>query len=255
MIYKLVNSQLIVGRIMEDYVIDYSDFISRVPNWIFQAMRKLHIVTGYHDETVDAVVDDYKCLIPEQTKILIGVSYYGWRLPRLNVVNQKVTNDMPELIHPNATYELSTAGQDEQGNKLGDGYIVTSFREGDIKFYIKSFPLVKDIDSNLWFPLIPDIEEVYDALVQYVLLKLLNRGHKVGSLSLKENNPFLNPGLAWTQAIKVARNAAYKMDTDAREEISKDIRTFLVDYNFYTQGNFNPTYKRNIEGTVIGVYS
>ena len=253
MIYKLVNSQKIIGRIMEDYVVDYSDFISRVPNWIYQAMRKLHITTGYHDEIVEDTVDDYKCALPQQTKILVGVSYQGYRLPRLNVLNQKVTDDMPKLKHPSESYSLSITGEDDQGNKLGDGYIVTTFREGTIKFYIKSFPLVKDPDSNLWFPLIPDIEEVYDALVQYVLMKILTRGHKLGDLSLKENNPFLNPGIGWRESIKAARNAAYKMDTDGREEISKLIRTFLVDYNFYTMGNFNPT--ENTDELQTGTYS
>ncbi len=240
MIYKLVNSQKIIGRIMENYVIDYSDFISRTPNWIFSAMRLLHIVRGYQSRTIEATVSGYKCLLPSETKILLGVSYEGLRLPRLDVINERVSDDMQQLSHSEHKYELSRSGM-SNGDALGDGYIVTTFEEGDIKFYIKAFPLVKDIESNLWFPLIPDIEEVYDALEQYILWKLLTRGHKLGELSLKSPNEFINPAIAWKIAKKVARNAATKMDTDEREQVSKDIRTFLVDYNFYTQGNFNPT--------------
>jgi len=47
MIYKLVNSKRIIGKIYDEYNIDYSGFISRVPNWIFSALGKMHIHMGY----------------------------------------------------------------------------------------------------------------------------------------------------------------------------------------------------------------
>lgn len=253
MVYKLVNSQRVIGRIMENYVIDYSDFISRVPNWIFSAMRLINAMPGYIDLTVPGMVEDHKCMIPSHTKKLQGVSYQGFRLPRLERVNEAVTDDMPKLKHKEHKYQLGKGGIDDKGNAIGDGYIITTFLEGDIKFYIKAFPLVKDEETQLWFPLIPDKEEVYDALEQYVLRRILGRGHKVGDLSLKENNEFLNPGLAWEKHRKKARNAISRMDTDQREILSKKIRTFLSDYNFYTQGNFNPTENTDELGT--GTYS
>lgn len=252
MIYKLINSQAIIGKIFEDYNVDYSDFISRVPNWAYSALRKLNIYAGYPEATIDGVVEDYKCPIPPQTKMLVGVSYYGLRLPRMSRVNEKVTDDMPELMHPDYKYDIATTVNDTEGQPTGDGYIITTFAEGDIKFYIKSLPLVKDEVTQLWFPLIPDVEEVKDAITHYVILKLLQRGHKVGSHSLTVNNEFLNPGLAWNLDMKRATNAATRMDADAREVLSKDIRTFIQNYNFYQIGNFNPTENRD---EFLGTYN
>jgi len=231
MIYKLVNSKRIIGKIYDEYNIDYSGFISRVPNWIFSALGKMHIHMGYLSKTVDGTVTDYKALIPDECKILLGVSYLGYRLPRVDKINEAVSDDMPTLVHDEYKYELDN-----------EGYIITTFEEcdeGDLKFYIKYFPLELDTVTNLYFPLIPEDENLFTALQWYVLLMLIQRGHKVGELSLKINNEFLNPGMAWNIHKRKAKNSVNRFDLDEREKYSKMMRTFLQDYNYYTQDAFN----------------
>lgn len=238
MVYKLVSSQQIIGRVFERYVIDYSDFISRVPNWVFSALRELNIYTGYIPKQIPATVAEYKCVIPSEVKILDGVEYMGRRLPRMHKMNEYVPDSMPTRLHDTEKYDIA-AGTD--ANAIGDGYIITTFEDGDIIFHTRCMPLVKDKLSNLWFPLIPDVEEVKNALDMFIIMRLLYRGHKVGEFSLKENNPYLNPALWWdTIGKKSARNAATRMDLDEREALSKDIRTFIQDYNNYTDVHFNP---------------
>lgn len=231
MIYKLVNSKKIISKLFEDRNIDYSGFISRVPNWIFSAMSKLKIPMAYSNETVDGQIIDYKAVLPDECKILLGVSYMGYRLPRLNRINETVTDDMPNLVHTSLKYELNN-----------NGYIIVNTEEcdlGDLKFYIKKFPLTLDATTNLYFPLIPEDENLNEALSSYILMMLLQRGHRVNGLSLDGATPSRNPELRWLRDKKIAKNSINRLDIDEREKISKAMRTFLQDYNTYTQDSFN----------------
>ena len=237
MIYKLVNSKRIIGKIYEEYNIDYSGFVSRAPNWIFSALAKMKIQMGFLSKTVEGQVTDYKALLPDECKILLGVSYKGFRIPRVDAINEKVSDDMPELVHSEFKYELDN-----------NGYIITSFKEcdlGDLKFYIKYFPLELDTTTNLYFPLIPENEDLFTALQSYVLMMLVQRGHKVGDLSLKVNNEYLNPAMMWERDKRKAKVSVNAYDIDEREKFSRMMRTFILDYNNYTQGSFN--YKKIIE--------
>jgi hypothetical protein len=217
----------------ERFNIDYSGFISRVPNWIHAAMRDLSIYSALLNKTSPdtTVVDAYKCAIPNDCKLLIGVSYLGLRLPRTDKLNQYVSDDMEMLIHSEHSYQPDN-----------NGYIITTFEtseEGELKFYYKTLPVELDATTSLYFPLIPDDQNLIEALEWYILKRLLERGHKVREFSLTANNEYLNPAMAWDKHKLRARNSVLAMDLDERNEISNMIRTFLYDKNYYTSGSFN----------------
>jgi hypothetical protein len=231
MVYKLINSKRLIGDIFENYNIDYSGFVSRVPNYIHSAMKELGIFTTLISETVDAAVVDYKCDIPNETHVLEGVSYLGFRLPRHDTMNVKDINNIPNRDVNTDSYELDN-----------NGHIITTFEKcdlGDLKFYIKKLPVEFDTITDLYFPLIPDNEDLFIALKWYILRKLLERGHKVGQFSLSANNIYLNPGLAWDKYSKIAKNSVSKLDGDDRHNISIMLRTFLSNYNYKNNEQFN----------------
>ena len=93
-----------------------------------------------------------------------------------------------------------------------------------------------ELDStlNIYFPLVPENEYVLDAIDWYILKRIIERGHKVPGYSLEARSEFTNPAIAWEQKRKLARNKITVMDEDEREKISRIIRTFLLDYNSYT---------------------
>ncbi len=228
MVYKQINSKIVIGTVFERFNIDYSGFVSRVPNWIHSAMRQMEIHTSLISKTVDGEVVDYKCAIPSDCKILMGVSYLSKRLERTDKINQKVTDDMDSLVSSRNTYELDN-----------NGYIITTFEtcdSGQLKFYIKTLPLELDTTTNLYFPLIPDNQDLLTALEWYVLQRLLERGHKVRDFRL---NVVTAEFERWA---RIARNSVGKMDMDERNEISNMMRTFLYDRNYHTSGSFNNTY-------------
>lgn len=234
MIYKKINSKIIIARLFDSYNLDYSAFISRVPNWVFRAMRELSISNGLNPKIVKGTVEDYKCAIPDNAYELVAISYNGLRLPRLNKINENVNTDMEFLIHPKCKYQL-----DNNGN------IITTFKEGDIKFYIKSIPSELDTVTNLRFPLIPDNEELINAIEWYILLRLVYRGHKILNLSLNNNNEFTNPALAWEKYKKRARNSIATLDEDDKKIITDLNTSFIKDYDNYYTGSFNSQYSND----------
>jgi len=233
MVYKQISSKIIIGTIFERFNIDYSGFVSRVPNYIHAAMRELNIYSSLLNVTSgdEVVVSEYKCAIPDDCKLLIGVSYQGYRLPRTDKLNQYESAAMPKLIHDVHSYQPDN-----------NGYVITTFEsseEGEFKFYYKTLPIELDTTTNLYFPLIPDDINLIEALEWFVLKRLLERGHKVREFSLTANNEYLNPAMAWERHKHKARNSVMSMDMDERNEISNMIRTFLTDSNYYTRGSFN----------------
>ncbi len=227
MILNTINSKVIIARVFDRFNIDYSGFIVRVPNWIHSAMRQLDLQLPLNPEIVIGTVSEYKCNIPPHTKRLYGVSYNGLRIPRIGSINENVRDDMPKLVHDINKYEL------------GPGYIITTFETGEVKFYIDSLPVEWDPIANIYFPLVPDNEELLLALDWFIIKSLLERGHSVGAFSLKENNEYLNPGLAWDLQKKKARNSITSFDGEERQQISNMLTTFLSDNTYYSNTAFN----------------
>ncbi len=232
MIYKLINSKVIISRLFDTYNIDYDAFVSRVPNWIFKAMRSIKSNKALTANIIPGTVIDYKCKMPDETYELVAVSYNGYRLPRINKINENVNDDMNKLYHPTLKYQLDN-----------NGYIITTFETGDIKFYIKQFPTELDISTGLYFPLIPDNEELHTALEWYILRQLLYRRHLLPGMSLRDNNPFTNPAIAWEKHKAIAQNSLASLDSDDKDILSKLNRSLLVDYNYHNN-SFN---SNNIE--------
>lgn len=231
MIYKQISSKVVIGRVFEEFNIDYSGFVPRVPNWIHSAMRKLNLFVSLLNVTAESAVADYKVAVPSDCKLLLGCSYLGKRLPRTDKINQYVTDDMDSLVHDEYSYQLDN-----------NGYVITTFEECDadeFKFYYKKLPVELDTTTNLYFPLIPDDEELIEALSWYVVMRIMRRGHKVPGYSLKDNNVYTNPAMAWERHQKIAINSVTALDADERDEISNMMRTFLYDKNYYTSGSFN----------------
>jgi len=226
MIYNQISSDVCIARVFDRFNIEYSGFIARVPNWIFQAMGELDIYQAFSDYKVSATIESYKVQIPLQTKEIMAVEYDGLRLRRIDAINN-IEGNQTLLYHPVGTYQIS------------NGYIITSFEEGEIIFYIKAFPVVLNTNLNLYFPSIPNNEDVLIALDWYMLKRLLERGHIVYGYSLKENNEFTNPALAWEKWKKIARNSVIHIDSDERSAISNMLKTFIQNYNFRNNQEFN----------------
>lgn len=218
MIYNTISSKVCIARVFDRFNINYSGFIPRVASWIIQCMKELDIIQSLQNIRIDDTVVDYKCLLPLQTIELLAVEYEDLQLRDIGAYSPVVS--MFNRMHPTETYELTS------------GYIITSFEEGDISFYVKTLPIEFDNELKLYFPTIPDNEDVLIALDWYIIKRLIERGHVIKPFDLTVNNEFINPGLAYEKQKRIARNSMAHISHTDREEISVLLKTFILDYGY-----------------------
>lgn len=233
--YKFISSKVCVARIMNDVSTDQTDWIARSPEWINQCLGQIGIYANLENAREEVTVEEYKAELPCDIKLLRAIEYEKYRLPAIGrYINSKFPEDIENQTHPVHSYELNL-----------DGYIVTTFEEGDIIIHYKRLPLDYDVEMGIYFPKIPDVEKIIDTICDYIKMKMLQRNIPIPGMSLRENNEFTNPGISYKNKIKGARNSVNAMDADAREQLSRLIRTFLINYNAYHEDFF---IKKNTDG-------
>jgi hypothetical protein len=258
MIYNTISSKVCIARVFDRFNIDYSGFINRVPVWIHQALGELDVYLSLQSNRIEGTVVAYKCAIPTGTKLIEYIEYDGYRLRRLTSLNEAHAENMAAYDtmtssieqYPNESEEdylyrlehmtqVSSRNTFKEGYEISNGFIVTTFEEGTIWFYTKSIPVVYDSTNRVYFPSVPDNEAILEALDWYILKRLLERGHNIANYSLKDNNPYTNPAMAWDLKKKSARNSAITMDADERHEISKMIRSLITNNTYYYDEEVN----------------
>jgi hypothetical protein len=230
MAYNKVNGKVCVARLLNNYNVSQYGWIPRSPEWINEAIGLMRMVSPLITaEPKEIEIEEYKGKLPCNIRLLLAVEYNGQRLPCISdSVNTLYKDDLELQTSLVEHYEL-----DDNGN------IITSFESGTIRVHFKELPIEFDSELNIYFPLIPNNEKVIAAIIQYLLVRILTKGYKIPELSLKENNPYINPGLAWDDLRKKAENSQVIKDVNELEEISVITKTFLYDNNVYYNKHFN----------------
>lgn len=237
MIYNYISSKVCVARVIDKFNIKSGGWVNRVPEYVNSFMRALGSYYATIDTKEDGTVEEYKCFLPCDLHNLTVIIYEGYRLPRTDVVNQKYADDVATQVHSSESCELVPAGR---------GYIITTFEEGTVTFYYRKLPVEKERILNLYFPLIPDVEELFIALDWYIFERILQRGYihpiyKIGAANPKLCVTSILYGDNGTKGAKqVARNSLISMDLESREQMSEVINTFIQDYNYLDRGLIRP---------------
>lgn len=225
---KLISSKVCIARAYDAFGIDYQEWEGRAPFWIGSAMREIKMPQMLFNTTEDATVEEYKCDLPANTQYIRGVSYDGYRIPRISRVNEATYSDMPERYHDAMKYDIDPRG-----------YLFFTFEEADIQIHIAKFLTDDDKETGLCYPMVPDNEEVLKALDYYILLRIVQRGHNVPGYSLRDQNRYTNPAQLWASQIGKARNSLGAPTADQREMMSKLTRSLLINSDWYTDVDFN----------------
>jgi len=231
MVLNYINGKVVIGRVYDRFPINFHGWEVRAAYWIAQGLKKLGLAMAYEQATVPATLEEFKCRIPDKAAYIRAISWNGYRINRIGKINRDPIQDLPILYDSEYWYDIST-----------DGYIISNLEEGDIRIYVYKYLEDFDAETAVWYPRVPDNEEVLESLDYYIAMRLLQKGHDIKGYSLSINNPLLNPGLAFENSKKAARNSAADWDEDELYQVSKIKRSFLLDYNHYTQGNYNPNY-------------
>jgi hypothetical protein len=124
-----------------------------------------------------------------------------------------------------------------------------SFENGKITIFMDALPIEEDCETGIFYPLIPDVEELKIALRLYVMKNILMRGYKHPVLDLNANNEYTNPALAFDKQKRKAIIACGTLNMDARTRISeavlqfykKDRRIYRPDFTIQnSNGNNTP---------------
>ena len=232
MVTNYISGKTCIAGVYDRFPVNHGGWEVRAARWISQALRKMDSPVALEPKTIDATLAEFKTTIPTGTAHIRGISWNGYRIARLGVrINKDIEKDLPYLGDCLYWYDINV-----------NGYITSNLEEGDIKIFVYKYIDDFDPETNCYYPRVPDNEEVLEAIEWYILKRMLERGHDIKGFSLRDNNSFTNPALAWETALKKARNSMNALDAEDRDEVSRMIRSFILDYNQYTQVDFNPNY-------------
>jgi len=110
---------------------------------------------------------------------------------------------------------------------LNNGWLHLDIEEGNLTLAYASMPIDLDVDTKLYYPLIPDIEPLKEALRWYIMRLLLYRGYIHPMFNLKDNNPYTNPGMAYDKIKYVARAKCNTMNLDRRKNLANVMNEFV----------------------------
>ena len=214
MTYNFKSCRSVIYRGFDMFNIEGSEWESRAPEWIANGLLELTTPKKLKEVTETYTTEDYRIQIPCNLKLLQGITYKGIRLNR-------------------STKHTSIRREDK---KIIDEYTVTDngwiyfdgIENDDIEITYKYLPMVWDSEVNRMLPLIPDNEEVEQALVWYCMRQLLYRGYKHPVINFQSNRPDLNPSLAWEHWKRIAVRAISSLDADTMYRLSLSHNSILT---------------------------
>lgn len=260
MIYRLVEADEVVARLDNDFNVVTGDYISRIPQWIYQCLSDLNIYLSLVPTAYIADVENYYANTPTNLHTLIGVEYKGCRLDRRATSQFRgtgITSTTPDtaIVKTNVgttiTGEVSNIEVDENLTTItvdqldsirvrdastitelpasNDNYMVIpngklefSFESGIVILHYYKFPSSYNERLNSLCPLIPDVEAVKDAVTWYILKSILQRGGKHPVYKIGNPNYRLDPDYKYTKSRVPARNRAARGDRD-QNKITDDM--------------------------------
>jgi hypothetical protein len=263
MIYRLVEADEVIARLDNDFNVNTGDWISRVPQWIYQCLSDLNIRLGLIPKAHISEVNNYMAEIPDDLEQLIGIEHNGSRLDRrsTSMYKESTIKSQPEFatiktnvgvtIHGklnNVTlddslediiisvdkiriYDASTINELPLSNQyyylIPNGKIETSFEDGLVTFHYYTFPSSYNERINSLCPLIPDKDAIKDAIVWYLFQSILQRGGKHPVFTLGSPNWKLDPFERYRKARLNAKNKGNMVDADQAKILDRMWRSHL----------------------------
>lgn len=258
MIINYISSSVIIERIFDEYNIQSSDFVTRLAKWTLNVLREVNVKQLYRLTNIISEIDDYKCQLPEFVNRVYGIKINGVEA-ELDISNETVKqrySNTPNLIvsfsgeifpsNDNDIYTMiendnTIIGLEELSKlkywnfkkteykfSIRNGWIHTDVKEGTCEILAGSIPYEYNTELDILFPIIPDDENLINAIIQYSLKNMLMRGYKHSILSLEKNNEFVNPAIAYETFKRKARNSCNSLSVSAKNKLSEMLITNII---------------------------
>lgn len=181
-----VSSYSIIAKVKRDFGINTSGWIGDAVEWIGEVLQETGHRDGFETDHADVSITDNRGEYPCNYYMLLGVEYEGRRLRQRTSVRpanrqmakyQNGNTDQTYLLANLETHlpeirALSRLPDSKSDYYQSGTYLETSFATGTVRLYYLAFPL----DEN-GFPLIPDVQNLKNAMAWYILSKWLANGN------------------------------------------------------------------------------
>jgi hypothetical protein len=243
-----INSRVIIAEMFEDYNIQSSDFITRFPVWVIQCLEDLNIIQAYVNKEIENEYNNGKFQLPYDCKGVISIKINNELYKPVNNINGIVnTNvgtasteifrfDLYEdamLVDENSDVQAEwshyrydhnvSIGRTVRNCKTvyvnGNWVNVKDPLNGIYIIRYRGFPLEYSNDDGTYYPLIYNEEVLKQAIKYYIIKNMLIRGYVHPVMNLKENNPYINPAMAYDKIRIRTRNKCNKFSSTRRNDI------------------------------------
>lgn len=207
-IVRAVPCDRVIAKVFRDFRPNNSSWTSDAIEWIGEAINAIGAYYSYSELVMCLQVKGYSAPLPCKIEQLNGIKYRDMRLSRCDGVQNVDT------CHHTSNLPMCK----DECYSLNPSYIKTSFEEGELTLYYIGIPL----DCN-GFPLVPDEYEYMEALVWYIVSRMILRGHTLNGIT------FEYADARWEAFIPKARNSVDFPDIDDMELFMRNWNSLLLD--------------------------
>jgi len=249
-----ISGNTIIGRIYDEFNIKSSDWVNRVPDWIYQALRQLNNNKTYVNMYFEGKFYNNHINLPEydgEIKLLTinhhiivnpdNIEFHHY----YNHLNNDPNNQDLPIVSDNNTFNSNNSlSRDESliPNNINtntfwkhkkDQYYIennilyTRHNTGHYKLWYKTIPVDFNDKLQTYIPNIPDIEKVISNIKWYVFKNILSRGLIHPVYSLGNRNPEYDPNAKWQTTLMGAKLALSELDNHDRNELANVSMAFF----------------------------
>lgn len=196
MIYTTISSRQMLTKVYNDFSPPDGGWVTKGIEWIGDALQAMDISPIHEKKSTVLTIEGHRAKLPCNLRAIRGVEYGGFRLPyggdltgySLVQKEGRTTEFSPRGESLSNVYQATGQTDSLGGNieivasssidsgeyyQVNPDYLITSFEEGEVRVHYDAFPVDND---NL--PVIPDVYSVKEAILWYIISRMLMSGYK-----------------------------------------------------------------------------
>jgi hypothetical protein len=163
--FKTISSKAIIAKVYRDIKPNNNAWVIDAFEWLYEVLSNVGFTGSTERKAFCIKVTGHKGKLPCNYEDILGFQYKGQKLPLISSIN--ATRN---------TYK----NNEVNWYSINPDYIQTSFESGDVTMY--GMALVTDEEG---YPLIPDLPNVKEACLWYIVYRMILGGYKHHAIDLK----------------------------------------------------------------------
>jgi len=238
---NFISGNTIVGTVYDEFNIKSDDWVNRVPNWIYRALRILDTKKIYTNNLIKDTFSNHKIELPEYEGTIKLLTIDGAVIINrdridLPIATTSITITSTDIVSTNDTFNVNNALSKDESliansintniNNVSNAHYIeqnilyTVVESGTYRLWYEAIPAQFEEQFQTYVPMIPDIEEVIQYLKWNIFKNILSRGYIHPVYSLGNRNQEYDPNIQFKANRMKAKLALDKMDVKDRNDIA-----------------------------------